>query len=64
MKRYGCRIRGIFQVKEVPGNFHISAHPYAHIYRQLLADGVIKDLDVSHKINTLFFGDFKNIDEV
>lgn len=37
VNKYGCKIRGTFKVKEVPGNFHISAHPYGHIYRQLQA---------------------------
>lgn len=64
VKKYGCKIRGSFRVKEVPGNFHISAHPYMHIYRKLQSEGVIQALDVSHVIYNLFFGDFKDITSI
>jgi hypothetical protein len=55
-KQYGCRIVGAFTVKEVPGNFHISSHAYQNIYVRLAMAGVIKTLDVSHKIHSLYFG--------
>lgn len=54
---YGCRLRGSFTVKEVPGNFHISSHAYQNLYVRLAMAGTIKTLDVSHKIHTLRFGD-------
>ncbi len=63
-KQYGCRIKGAFTVKEVPGNFHISSHAYQNIYVRLAMGGVIKTLDVSHKIHSLYFGDFSSIDSV
>ena len=55
---------GSFTVKEVPGNFHISSHAYQNIYVRLAMDNVIKTLDVSHKINSLYFGDISNIESV
>ena len=61
---YGCRLQGDFTVKEVPGNFHISSHAYQNIYARLRMDNVIKTLDMSHKINYLFFGDMDNITKI
>ena len=34
-QKRGCRLRGDFTVKEVPGNFHISSHAYQNIYARL-----------------------------
>ena len=33
---YGCRLIGNFTVKEVPGNFHISAHVFRNFYEKLI----------------------------
>lgn len=55
---------GSFTVKEVPGNFHISSHAYQNIFARLRIDDVVKTLDVSHKINSLYFGDINSISEV
>ena len=54
---YGCQLRGDFTVKEVPGNFHISSHAYQNLYARLRIENVIRTLDMSHRINYLFFGD-------
>ncbi len=48
-------------MKEVPGNFHISSHPYVDLYIRLALDGYIDTLDVSHKIHYLFFGNHMDI---
>ena len=62
--QYGCRLKGTFFVKEVPGNFHISSHSYQQIYMRLAMDGFINTLDVSHKIHALYFGPYKNVFEI
>lgn len=59
--QYGCILKGTFYVNEVPGNFHISSHGNSHFYNILLQEGIIKTIDVSHKINYLFFGPYENI---
>ena len=48
-------------MKEVPGNFHISSHAYHNIFTRLRQEGTISTLDMSHKINYLFFGDAENM---
>ena len=62
--QYGCRLVGSFTVKEVPGNFHISSHAYQNIYAMLMMKQKIKTLDVSHKINYLFFGNEGDLKKV
>lgn len=52
----GCRVYGYFYVNKVPGNFHISAHAYGSIIKQLVDMGYY-NFDVSHTINSLSFGD-------
>lgn len=54
--KYGCRIRGSFTVKEVPGNFHVSCHGYFNHYMQTKMEGVLDKLNTSHIINSLYFG--------
>ena len=55
-KEEGCRLIGSFTVKEVPGNFHISCHAYFSHYMQMQAEGLIKSLNMTHKIHSLYFG--------
>ena len=55
-KNYGCRLRGSFTVKEVPGNFHISSHAYEPNYVRAFSQGLMQGLDISHKIHKLHFG--------
>lgn len=57
-------MKGDFTVKEVPGNFHISSHAYQNIYARLKMEGKLQTLDMSHKINYLFFGDAENTSTV
>ena len=56
LKKYGCRLIGDFTVKEVPGNFHISSHAYEPNYVRARNGGMMKGIDMSHKINSLHFG--------
>ena len=51
----GCRIKGDFRVKLVPGNFHISFHNYVPEFQGLLQKGLYEP-DFSHIIKTLEFG--------
>jgi Endoplasmic reticulum vesicle transporter len=48
---------GFVIVNKVPGNFHISAHPFQHVLPKVLVYAGISTLDLSHKINHLSFGD-------
>ena len=60
----GCRLKGDFTVKEVPGNFHISSHAYSNLFARLKHEGSLETLDMSHKINYLFFGDAENMSTI
>lgn len=51
----GCRVKGNFSVKAVPGNFHISFHNYGDMFQYMMQRGTWQP-DFSHKINTLRFG--------
>ncbi len=64
VNQLGCRLIGSFTVKEVPGNFHISGHPYGGVYQRLVQENVISHLDASHKINQLHFGEVGNINTI
>jgi hypothetical protein len=59
----GCRLKGYFYVKKVPGNFHISSHAYGDFVRQLSMEGHFK-IDLSHHIVHLSFGDDKDIQTI
>lgn len=50
----GCRLVGNMMVKRVPGNFHISAHAHPRYLDILLPTS---NMNVSHTINHLWFGD-------
>ena len=63
-KNLGCRLKGDFTVKEVPGNFHISSHAYQNIFQRLRHEGILNTLDMSHKVNYLFFGDADNMSTI
>ena len=47
---------GSFTVKEVPGNFHISYHAYFNQVLIMKMEGLVQNLNISHKINKLYFG--------
>lgn len=51
----GCYLKGSFNIKLVPGNFHISFHNYFPEFQQALGSGFRSDL--SHTIEHLYFGD-------
>lgn len=55
MKGEGCNIHGHLIVKRVPGNFHVSAHAHADLLQKFF--GPNAQLDVSHHIHDLSFGD-------
>mgnify|MGYP003688001343 CR=1 FL=1 len=61
---YGCRLIGSFTVKQVPGNFHISSHAYANLFVRLEAESVLQDLNVSHIIHELHFGEISDISTI
>lgn len=44
----GCRFEGKFYINKVPGNFHVSTHSAAN---------QPADIDMSHFIDELMFGD-------
>lgn len=56
----GCRLTGTFQVTRVPGNFHISSHPYANVIQRLQNEDKNFYIDLSHKIGHLSFGEKEN----
>ena len=49
----------MFNLYQVPGNFHFSSHAYISIIEKLVGDSVFK-FDLTHKINHLSFGDEKD----
>lgn len=62
-KKEGCQVFGHFFVNKVPGNFHISAHAYGQVIQQLASMGLFK-FDLSHTINHLSFGEYKEIEKI
>lgn len=50
----GCQLVGTFNIKLVPGNFHISFHDYGAEMNHLMANGM--QFDFSHRVNHLSFG--------
>lgn len=53
--REGCSITGTFNIKLVPGNFHISFHDYINEFNILRVKGFQPDF--SHRVNHLAFGE-------
>jgi hypothetical protein len=43
-------------VNKVPGNFHVSAHPFQYVLPKVLVYSGVSTLDLSHRINHLSFG--------
>jgi len=54
----GCQLVGGFKLRKVPGNFHISTHASSS-YSRILEN---HELDFSHNVNYLYFGDKAQID--
>lgn len=53
--REGCRVVGSFNIKLVPGNFHISFHDYINEFNMVRLSGF--EPDFSHRIVHLSFGE-------
>lgn len=51
-------------VFKVPGNFHISAHAFGSVLGNLFATLNMRNLDLSHKVNHISFGDERDIKNV
>lgn len=47
---------GSFTVKEVPGNFHVSCHAYYNHFMEMVREGVVRELNMTHQVNQLYFG--------
>ena len=60
----GCQLTGEILINKVPGNFHISAHAYGSILNRLFAETGINNLDLTHNINHLSFGDESDISTI
>jgi hypothetical protein len=56
----GCRIKGTLVVKNVPGNFHVSAHSRREFLTQLFPQS---KMNVSHVIHHLSFGPQMDVKE-
>lgn len=57
---YGCRVSGYFTILLVPGNFHIAFHSRVDAVRTLLSRKGPFDVDFTHTIKHLYFGNAKN----
>ena len=57
----GCRLVGAIEVLRVPGNFHISSHPFGKEIAQLIAKEEDLTFDLSHTINHISFGNDSDI---
>jgi len=55
-KGEGCNVEGTLVVKQVPGNFHVSAHAHGDLLPQLYDQSRGETLNVTHYIHTLIFG--------
>ena len=38
----GCKLSGFIYINKVPGNFHISSHPYREIMKNILHKAGLK----------------------
>ena len=54
-EKEGCRVKGTFKIKFVPGNFHISFHDYINEFNMVRLKGF--EPDFSHRVNHLSFGE-------
>lgn len=57
----GCNVHGTMVVAMVPGNFHISAHAHAELLNTFVSN---MNLNVSHTIHYLFFGETEELREI
>jgi hypothetical protein len=54
-EREGCRVEGSFDIKKVPGNFHLSLHGFEDLVF-FLTPGELSRLAFSHTQHQLEFG--------
>jgi hypothetical protein len=60
-KGEGCNVEGTLIVKQVPGNFHVSAHAHGDLLPLLYDMNRGETLNVTHYIHTLMFGDSEEL---
>lgn len=56
-KGEGCNVQGTLVVKQVPGNFHVSAHAHGQLLSVFYPNFPRETLNCSHYIHELLFGD-------
>ncbi|CAD8180685.1 unnamed protein product [Paramecium octaurelia] len=60
----GCELTGYIIISRVPGNFHISAHPYGGQVNIVLPFVELSTIDLSHTIKHLSFGNQNDIQKI
>ncbi|KAM3129993.1 Endoplasmic reticulum-Golgi intermediate compartment protein 2 [Paramecium bursaria] len=60
----GCDIKGYIILNRVPGNFHISSHPYGMQLQDILPYAGLSTFDLSHHIKHLSFGEQKDLHQI
>lgn len=55
----GCRIAGFVRVNRVPGNVHLSTYSHSYLFGSLYEE--TKNMNISHTINHISFGEDKDI---
>lgn len=58
----GCLVEGTVIINKVPGNFHLSSHAFGEVIQRLYMSG--RNLDFSHTINHLSFGNDKAMKQI
>mmetsp|Transcript_54389 Transcript_54389/g.157986 ORF Transcript_54389/g.157986 Transcript_54389/m.157986 type:complete len:347 (-) Transcript_54389:145-1185(-) len=58
----GCRVAGFVKVNRVPGNVHLSTYSHSILFGSLYQEA--KNMNISHRINHLSFGDDSNINYI
>ncbi len=62
-KGEGCNVEGTLIVKQVPGNFHVSAHAHGDLLPLLYDMSRGETLNCTHYIHTLMFGDSDELEK-
>ncbi|CAD8178287.1 unnamed protein product [Paramecium pentaurelia] len=63
-QKEGCDLSGYIIISRVPGNFHISAHPYGGQVNIVLPFVGLSTIDLSHSIRHLSFGNQNDIQKI
>lgn len=58
----GCRVLGFVRVNKVPGNVHLSTYSHSYLFGSLYQE--TRNMNISHTVNHLSFGDAADIDLV